>query len=88
MFVCARAYDPLLTFRAPVEDDIGRSQLRQHIYTTFLTHEVPLDTILLRGDWEDKNMILRSGDKLEYWNDAVETWTRIDKRECSTLVVG
>lgn len=87
VFICSPTHDPLLTFRAPRDADIDESYLRQNVYTTFLDREVPLDALLLEGDWEDKDMILRAGDTLEYWTDAKETWHPIEKSESFVGVV-
>lgn len=53
------------------------------MYTSFLKREVPLDRILRPEDWKNRRMILHSGNKLGYWNDAVKTWNEIEYCECS-----
>jgi hypothetical protein len=83
VFVCSGTYDPLLTFRRATFEDIDNSSIRNLVYRTFIKNEVPVDSFLLEADWEDPSMVLHTGDRLDYWNDAVASWHLIEKSECS-----
>ncbi|KAK8864447.1 hypothetical protein IAR55_001696 [Kwoniella newhampshirensis] len=81
---CTKSYSPLLTFRPPTSTDVLRSPLRSHVYSTFLPHEIQLDTVVSEKDWEDPELMLKRGeaeDKLNQWQvgTSLATWRAMQK---------
>ncbi|GFZ43931.1 hypothetical protein JCM24511_01651 [Saitozyma sp. JCM 24511] len=77
------AHNPLLTFRKATQQDVLRSPLRSHVYTTFHSTEIQLDSIVRPEDWEDEELMLRRGTegKLNEWQveTALGTWNAMQQ---------
>lgn len=86
--MCSPNFDPLLTFRPATKGDTMGSQIRENIYSNFLQHEVPIDSILQPEDWSNPRLVLHTGDSLSFWEDAKKSWTMIEESECCDVGSG
>ncbi|EIW70359.1 hypothetical protein TREMEDRAFT_68014 [Tremella mesenterica DSM 1558] len=82
MVFCYMAESPLLTFREPTIEDVMRSPLRSHVYSTFLSNEIPISEILQTEDEVDSGLMITSDNPLkDEWqlSTSISMWYAMRK---------